>query len=152
MFSFDKLNVHEDLGLPPYKCFINALSGGLAPTPNTIQITGQWTEIQGQMQIKRDQVVVECRDASTNDTLFRDAFAGILDKARTPEPKSGSWNIALLVLDSVSRSQFARHMPRTLKFFVDQNAAIMKGYSAVGPTLFRIQHSLSSSDFTKIRW
>lgn len=116
-----------------YRCYYRQLSGCLSPNQNLVTFKGHWTKIKHKIEVKADQFVVKCIDYHTNSTIFEDVFANIIDKPieKIKKATKEKLNVILLILDSVSNTQFQRHMPKTLKFFEQQKAAIMKAHSMV---------------------
>lgn len=121
-----KLNTGYD-----QKCSYSRLAGTLHPNSNEVEFRDGWTELTNEMQVNADQFVVRCVDLKTNETVFLDAFANIVDRGSKRRVGEDRLNVVLLVLDSVSKAQFQRHMPRTMQFLDRQDAAFMHGYTAV---------------------
>lgn len=114
-----------------YKCFYLPISGTLQPNQNQVKFKGSWTPLKDGMQLNFEQFVARCIDMTNNRTVFLDAFAHISDKKFEKNIESNPLNIVLLILDSVSKSQFQRHMPKSMQFFDKHEAAFMHSYTSV---------------------
>ncbi|XP_047987752.1 uncharacterized protein LOC125227469 [Leguminivora glycinivorella] len=79
-------------------------------------------------------------DCSYNDSvIYSDYFVFLIDEAR-PRTRTAkhqsAYNVIVLGVDSVSRLNFERTMPKTAKFLTDRGAIQLKGYNKVGYNTF----------------
>lgn len=71
--------------------------------------------------------------------MFHDVFSQIRRKERLKPPPvndpldSHRLSFVFMVLDSVSRTQFLRHMPKTIEFMNEHNFQILNMYNKVSP-------------------
>lgn len=116
-----------------YNCFYRSIAGTLQPNAYRVDFKSSWQHLSNKTDVNSDQFVVKCMNLNSNSTVFMDAFVKITEKTHIRQTKfsDDKLNIILLVLDSVSYGQFQRHMPKTLDFLKERDAAIMKGYYGV---------------------
>lgn len=90
-------------------------------------------------------VMVTCKDTSTEQIIYKDYFAFLPPKqaveerchAIDRENKADRINVIIIGLDSLSRIQFQRQMPRSFKFLHEQMGGIeMQGYNKVAENTY----------------
>ncbi|KAI6219447.1 hypothetical protein M3Y95_01112100 [Aphelenchoides besseyi] len=119
-----------------YRCFYQELSGAIQPDYKNFTLIKDLYEVplNRRFNVELDQFMIECKNKTTNETIFRDAFLNIADKPRLNPPRIDTTlnvSVSILVLDSTSRNQFYRHAPLTLKFLKEQGFLILNGYNKV---------------------
>uniref|UniRef100_A0A915EC73 Uncharacterized protein n=1 Tax=Ditylenchus dipsaci TaxID=166011 RepID=A0A915EC73_9BILA len=108
-FGSHKLTIHNELEpyrqsrVPKFNCFYQGIDGGLAPSISNFNLVGK--EIYGKLQAKQVSA----------------------SPSNSEHP-----SLAILVLDSVSRTQFLRHMPRTVELMKKLGFIWLNGYTKVG--------------------
>ncbi|VBB32075.1 unnamed protein product, partial [Acanthocheilonema viteae] len=143
----------KQVRVPTYKCYYQGLSGGLYPNISWYQLIGNPIEVprSKRLRVPHDQFVVRCYNKTLlgmisnkpfyNDSIFYErAFVtfskmdDILTRKNSEfthaNPEKPSLNI--LVLDSVSRNQFLRHMHKTVEYMKQLGFIILEGYTKVG--------------------
>ncbi|XP_061707494.1 uncharacterized protein LOC133517983 [Cydia pomonella] len=91
--------------------------------------------------IKAEHEFVRVDCSYKDSTIYSDYFVFIIGEARPKRPiLESAYNVIILGLESLSRLNFERTMPKTAKFLKDRGAVQLKGYNKVGynsfPNLF----------------
>ncbi|KAK6113325.1 hypothetical protein QQG55_51200 [Brugia pahangi] len=147
-----ELEPWKQIRLPKYKCYYQGLSGGLYPNISWYQLIDDPIEIapSKRLRIPYDQFIVRCYNKTLlgkisnkpfyNESMFYErafvTFSKMDDmlkkklefKRADPEKPS----LSILVLDSVSRNQFLRHMHKTVALMKQLGFIILEGYTKVG--------------------
>ncbi|KAI6222937.1 hypothetical protein M3Y99_01479600 [Aphelenchoides fujianensis] len=118
-----------------FACYVRELSGTLGPTTRSVAYSGPWQAMptNKRLFVNRDQFAIKCVDAE-NRTLFRDVYTTIAPKPRLNPPpvrSAAQLNVAILMLDSVSRTQFFRHMPFAMKVMRRLDFQFLTGYTKI---------------------
>ncbi|CAG9535714.1 unnamed protein product [Cercopithifilaria johnstoni] len=127
--------------VPTYKCYYQGLSGGLYPNISWYQLVGDLVEIprSKRFRVPYDQFVVRCynktlRGRISNEPFYNNSifyerafvtFSKMDDDMEKP-------SLSILVLDSVSRNQFLRHMHKTVEYMKQLGFIILEGYTKIG--------------------
>ncbi|KAI6237606.1 hypothetical protein M3Y95_00283100 [Aphelenchoides besseyi] len=116
-----------------FNCFFRELSGTLGLSNRNVTFDGPWNLIpkHKRLFIDRDQFAIKCVDGK-NKRIFHDAYTSISTKPKLnppPSVQSNQLNVAILMLNSVSRAQFLRHMFFTLKVMRQNDFQIFNGYT-----------------------
>jgi hypothetical protein len=77
---------------------------------------------------------VKCWSKWTHQLVYHNAYINFPPafKEKPPPDAKDRYNIAILQIDSTSRNQFYRHMPRTLEFMRQHDFQILRGYTKIG--------------------
>lgn len=105
--------------------------------------------------IKHEFIRVECKD--TKKVIYKDFHSFVIKgnpkKAIEKASKTDKYNVLILGIDAVSRLNFHRTMPKTLKFLLDSGAVEFKGYNKVGdntyPNLIPVLTGLSENELAE---
>ncbi|XP_011505849.1 PREDICTED: uncharacterized protein LOC105368525 isoform X2 [Ceratosolen solmsi marchali] len=121
--------------------------------------------------VNEEFIRVECQ--RKNESIYRDYFAFVprklyveehcRERLRTlrsnsvlPTPSPERLSVLVVGMDSVSRLNFHRSMPRTLRLLRDMGAVEMLGYNKVAdntyPNLVPVLSGLSQIEFEKLCW
>ncbi|KAI1729606.1 hypothetical protein DdX_01859 [Ditylenchus destructor] len=157
--SFDidthKLIIHNELEpyrqwtVPEFRCYYRGIGGGLSPSISNYDWLGEEVQVtqDEEVEIPYDQFVVICRNVTptvyvndkprlNNSVIYERAFAGFVNSTVHKEnfvPASeDSPSLSILVLDSIARSQFLRHMPKTVEMMKRLGFIWLDGYTKVG--------------------
>ncbi|VDM12398.1 unnamed protein product [Wuchereria bancrofti] len=147
-----ELELWKQARVPKYKCYYQGLSGGLYPNISWYQLIGDPIEIASskRLRIPYDQFIVRCYNKTVlgkignkpfyNESMFYErafvTFSKMDDmlkeklKFKRADPEKPS--LSILVLDSVSRNQFLRHMHKTVAYMKQLGFIILEGYTKVG--------------------
>ncbi|KAI6186312.1 hypothetical protein M3Y98_00119500 [Aphelenchoides besseyi] len=118
-------------------CFYRELTGALWPKIDVYEFKGPWKKLplNRHLTLDKSQFAVKCwhKKNSTVGLVYHNAFANILSKRDlNPPTVDDRVSIAILQIDSTSRNQFYRHMPRTLQFMRQNEFQILRGYTKSG--------------------
>ncbi|CAD6197090.1 unnamed protein product [Caenorhabditis auriculariae] len=127
-------------------CQVQVIKGALRPRARSFKLENEETLVptESPFWINADNFLITCNEGKKE--VFRRQYMGLKDE-RTPmlivpgtQPAAsadngflhGVMSVSILVLDSVSRSQFARHMPLSTKIMEDLGFVTMNAYNKVG--------------------
>uniref|UniRef100_A0A0R3RMJ2 Sulfatase domain-containing protein n=1 Tax=Elaeophora elaphi TaxID=1147741 RepID=A0A0R3RMJ2_9BILA len=135
-----ELEPWKQVRVPTHKCYYQGLSGGLYPNISWYQLIGDPIEIppRKRLYVPYDQFVVRCHNKTLlgtvshepfyNESIFYEQAFVTFSKMDDMEKPS----LSILVLDSVSRNQFLRHMHKTVRYMEQLGFIILEGYTKVG--------------------
>ncbi|XP_047357974.1 uncharacterized protein LOC124952324 isoform X1 [Vespa velutina] len=114
-------------------------------------------------QVTAEFVKVECWRG--NDKIYKDYHAFVprkpdveerCEKVKKTNPVENQLSILVIGIDSVSRLNFRRSMPKTVKILEDLKAAEMLGYTKVAdntyPNLVTVLSGLNTAELKKLCW
>lgn len=122
------------------KCMYRSFAGALKPQITILTNFSDWVEFEDKSEyIFDDQVEVQCYDV--NETKYEDkkavyrfAFAHVPRRVekRFTDNSETLLSIDMIVLDSTSLNMMRRHMPGTLRYWVNEMGALhLEGYNKV---------------------
>uniref|UniRef100_A0A8R1TQM8 Uncharacterized protein n=1 Tax=Onchocerca volvulus TaxID=6282 RepID=A0A8R1TQM8_ONCVO len=135
-----ELESWKQVRVPKYECYYQGLSGGLYPNISWYQLIGDLVEIplNKRLRVPYDQFIVRCYNKTLlgkisnepfyNESIFYERAFVTFSKMDYMEKPS----LSILVLDSVSRNQFLRHMHKTVEYMKQLGFIILEGYTKVG--------------------
>ncbi|VDO53671.1 unnamed protein product, partial [Onchocerca flexuosa] len=135
-----ELESWKQVRVPKHQCYYQGLSGGLYPNISWYQLIGDLVEIppNKRLLVPYDQFIVRCYNKTLlgkisnepfyNESIFYERAFVTFSKMDNMEKPS----LNILVLDSISRNQFLRHMHKTVAYMKRLGFITLEGYTKVG--------------------
>ncbi|MCP9265111.1 hypothetical protein DINM_020320 [Dirofilaria immitis] len=148
-----ELEPRKQVQVPKYKCYYQGLTGGLYPNISWYQLISDPIEIfpNKRFRIPYDQFIVRCYNKTmlgkisnepfyNNSIFYERAFVTfskmddimLKEKSEFTQANPEKPSLNILVLDSVSRNQFLRHMHKTVEYMKQLGFIILEGYTKIG--------------------
>ncbi|EJD76403.1 hypothetical protein LOAG_16640 [Loa loa] len=139
-FCLQRSEIKTNRPLAGQRCYYQGLTGGLYPNISWYQLIDDPIEIppSKRLRIPYDQFIVRCYNKTLlgkisdkpfyNESMFYEHAFVTFSKMDDMEKPS----LSILVLDSVSRNQFLRHMHKTVEYMKQLGFIILEGYTKVG--------------------